>query len=87
MEVTSKRREGKIGRSRLGAATMTVSVGNMESSNVSGKSIAHQSEAEFVATLQEIDEAINENSKIQNLNKEGSAVMEKQQGKETLVFS
>ena len=86
MEGTSNRREGKIGRSRPGTATMTMSVGNVESSNVSGesgKSIAHQSDAEFAATLKEIDEAINENSEIQNLNKEGSAVTVEQQGKET----
>ena len=65
---------------------MTMSVGNVESSNVSGesgKSIAHQSDAEFAATLKEIDEAINENSEIQNLNKEDSAVTAEQQGKET----
>ena len=40
----------------------------MESSNVSGesgKSIAHQSEAEFAITLQEIDEAINVDFEVQ----------------------
>ena len=86
MDGTSKRREGKIGRSRPRTTTMTMSVGNVEYSNVSGesgKSIAHQSEAESVATLQEIDEAINENSEIQNLNKEDSAITAEQQGKET----
>ena len=59
----SKTRGGKIEIGRLDMVLATISIGNVESSNVSresGKSIAHQSAVEFATTLQEIDEAINE---------------------------
>ncbi|KAL0003496.1 hypothetical protein SO802_017277 [Lithocarpus litseifolius] len=58
----------------------------MKSSNVSGepgKSITHHSAAEFAATLQEIDEAINEDFEVQNANKEGREVTVDRHGKET----
>ena len=57
---------------------MMVSIGNVESSNISresGKSVINQFAAEFAATLQEIDEAINAGFETQNLNKEITAVM------------
>ena len=71
---------------RSDTTPVTVSVGNVESRNVSGesgKSVAHQSATEFAATLQEIDEAINEDFEVQKLNKEDNAVTEDQNGKET----
>ena len=81
----SKTRGGKIEIGRLDMVLATISIGNVESSNVSGesgKSIAHQSAVEFVTTFQEIDEAINEGFEAQNLNKEDSAVTVDQYEKE-----
>ena len=68
MPGASKMRGGLVGRDRTDTGPVSVSVGNVESSNVSGesgKSIAHQSEAEFAITLQEIDEAINVDFEVQ----------------------
>ena len=86
MPRASRMRGGQVRRARSNTAPVSVSVGNVESSNVSGeseKSLAHQSEAESMATLQEIDEAINEDFEVQKLNKEDNAVTEDQNGKET----
>ena len=68
MPGASKMRGGLVGRDRTDTGPVSVSAGNVESSNVSGesgKSIAHQSEAEFAITLQEIDEAINVDFEVQ----------------------
>nr|POE74416.1 hypothetical protein CFP56_68050 [Quercus suber] len=74
---------GKTGTGRSETAPATASVGNVLDSNVSGKSVAHQSAAEFAATLQEIDGAINEGSEIQILNKDDNEVPVDQEGKKT----
>ena len=54
MPGASRMRGGQVGRDRLDTAPVSVSIGNMESSNVSGesgKSLAHQSKMKFAATL------------------------------------
>ena len=85
MTGASKTRGRKIGLDRTDTVPVTDSVGNVESSNVSGESgkpVANQSAAEFAATLHEIDEAINAGFETQNLNKEVTAVTVEQNEQE-----
>ena len=86
MNAASKPRGRKISVDRTDTVPVPDSVGNVESSNVSGESgkpVTNQSAAEFAATLQEIDEAINAGFENQNLNKEDMAVTVEQNEKET----
>ena len=54
MPRASRMRGGQVGRDKSDMVPVSVSIGNMESSNVSGesgKSLAHQSKMKFAATL------------------------------------
>ena len=54
MPGASRMRGGQVGRDKSDTVPVSVSIGNMESSNVSGesgKSLAHQSKMKFAATL------------------------------------
>ena len=85
MNGTSKQRGRTISVDRTDTVPVPVSVGNVEASNVSGESgkpVANQSAAEYAATLQEIDDAINAGFENQNLNKEDVAVTVEQNEKE-----
>ena len=88
MPGASRMRGGQVGRDKSDTVPVSVSIGNMESSNVSGesgKSLAHQLETKFAATLQEIDKVVNEDFEVQKLNKQDNAVTEDQNGKETYM--
>lgn len=74
------------GVSSMGSTPKNGSDGSSRSRPVSvdsGKSVVHQSSVEFVATLQEIDEAINENFGVQISNEGGAEMTVVQHGKET----